>query len=245
MTSAQPKPHIETHSDLESQPGIPNRPFPLKHVVGSLLAVAAAFIAAALLLPKPANAKDAIGLDAAQQAQVVKIQDYLNAISTMRTRFLQVTSQGQFAQGEFLLERPGRMRIDYDPPVPVLIVSNGLIVMYKDEELDQLSHVPLKTIPASMFIGENVDFFADDLLITDYERAKGAVRVTLQRAADPMDGSLTLVFESEPLALRKWSVLDAQGITTTISLLGPEFGVAFDEQLFRIENRLMGQDKDR
>lgn len=234
-------------SNIDTEPelaGIPNRPFPLRAVVGGLLAVAIAFVAAALLLPKSASAKDAIGLESAQKTKVTQIQDYLNAISTMRARFLQVTSQGAFAQGEFLLERPGRMRIDYDPPIPVLIVSDGTMVMYKDEELDQLSYVPLSTLPASMFIGENVDFFAEDLLITDYENAAGAVRLTLQRAEDPMEGSLTLVFEDKPLALKKWSVLDAQGVTTTVSLLGPAFGETLDSALFKVENRLLKRERD-
>lgn len=217
---------------------IPNRAFPLKRVVGGLLILAFTVIASALLLPKSASAKDAIGLDSAQKKQVIKIQDYLNAISTLRARFMQVTTQGSFAQGEFLLSRPGRMRIDYDEPVPVLIISDGTIVMYKDEELDQLSYVPLSTLPASMFIGDRVDFFGDDLMITDYENAKGAVRITLQRNEDPLEGSLTLVFEARPLMLKKWSVVDAQGITTTVSLLGPEFGETLDEALFKVENRM-------
>ena len=224
--------------------GIPNRPFPLKRVVGTLLAIAIAFGAAALILPKPAQAKDAIGLAGADKDQIVKVQDYLNAISTLRARFMQLTSQGGFAQGEFLLSRPGRMRIDYDPPVPVLIVSNGTLVMFKDNELDQLSFVPLDTLPASMFIGENVNFFGEDLLITDYEDKAGALRITLQRADDPMEGSLTLIFATQPLALKKWSVLDAQGVTTTVSLLGPVFGEPLDDQLFKVESRILPRKRD-
>jgi len=213
-------------------------------VVGALLSVAIAFGAAALLLPKHANAKDAIGLQQTQLSQIEKVQEYLNAISTLRARFMQVTSQGNFAQGEFMLSRPGRMRIDYDPPVPVLIVSDGTLVMYKDEELDQLSYVPLSSLPASMFIGETVDFFADDLLITDYEHDKGALRLTLQRSEDPMEGSLTLVFSTAPLALKKWAVNDAQGITTTVSLLGPAFGETLDETFFKVEHRILKRRRD-
>lgn len=217
--------------------GIPNTPFPLKRVMMVLLAVAAACAASALMLPKSAAAKDAIGLSPAQTKNVKRVQTYLNAISTLRAQFLQVTSQGQYAQGEFMMARPGRMRIDYDPPTPVLIVSDGTFVMYKDEELDQLSFVPLSAVPASMFIGEKVDFFSDDLLITDYTNAAGVIRVTLQRSEDPAEGSLTLVLAAQPLALKKWSVVDAQGIGTTVSLLGPEFGVSLKDSLFKVENR--------
>lgn len=217
--------------------GIPNTAFPLKRVVAVLLAVAALFAVSALFMPKSAAAKDAIGLDAAQTKQVVRAQKYLNAISTMRAKFLQVTSQGQYAQGEFLMSRPGRMRIDYDPPTPVLIVSDGTFVMYKDEELDQRSYVPLMSMPASIFIGGTVDFFGDDLLITDFEDAAGVLRVTVQRSDDPAEGSLTLVLASQPMALKKWVVVDAQGISTTVSLMGPEFGVPLSEALFKVENR--------
>ncbi|HEY9078568.1 outer membrane lipoprotein carrier protein LolA [Magnetovibrio sp.] len=240
--SAQPK--ASPHDTKPEIPGIPNRPFPLKRVVGALLAVAVAFAAAALVLPKSANAKDAIGLNDSQIDSVEQVQTYLNAISTLRARFMQVTNQGNFAQGEFMLSRPGRMRIDYDPPVPVLIVSDGNLVMYKDEELDQISYVPLSTLPASMFIGETVNFFGDDLLITNFEHEKGALRLTLQRSEDPMEGSLTLVFATAPLALKKWSVVDAQGITTTVSLLGPTFGEALNEELFKVENRILPRKQD-
>ena len=225
-------------------PGViahPNRPFPLKRVIAGLLGVALAFAAAAVLLPKTAEAKDTVGLDADAKQQVQKIEDYLNAISTLRSRFMQVTDQGHYAQGEFFMARPGRMRIDYDPPNPVLIVSDGTWIMYKDEELDQLSHLPFSEMPAAMFVGDNIDFFGQDLLITGFEHEAGVVRVRLQRADDPMEGSLTLVFEARPLQLKKWSVVDAQGMTTTVSLLGPEFGPKLQDNLFEIEQRLMGR----
>ena len=217
-------------------PGLTNRPFPLKRVVSILLVIAAAVAASAVFLPKSAHAKDAMGMDANDTAKVKRLEDYLNAISTMSSRFMQVTDQGQFAQGEFLMARPGKMRIDYDPPMPVLIVSDGTWVMYKDEELDQISHIPLGQVPASMFIGAKVDFFDDELLITNFEDEAGVQRLTLQRSDDPAEGSLTLVFEAKPLQLRKWSVIDAQGVTTTVSLLGPRFGDTIAGDLFKVEN---------
>ncbi len=219
--------------------GIPNTAFPLKRVVSVLLAVAALFAASAIFMPNSATAKDAIGLGEVETKQVVRVQKYLNAISTMRAKFLQITSQGQYAQGEFLMSRPGRMRIDCDLPTPVWIVSIGTIVMYKDEELDQRSYVPLGSMPASIFIGNTVDFFSDDLLITDYENSAGVIRITVQRSDDPAEGSLTLVLTAQPLALKKWVVVDAQNISTTVSLMGPEFGVPLNESLFKVENQPM------
>jgi len=245
MSAKLPNTPSKAPSNTEADvPGIPNRPFPLKRIVAGLLIVAAAFAALAVGLPKTADAKDAIGLSDTQAKQVQRIEAYLNAISTLSSRFMQVTSMGQFAQGDFLMARPGRMRIDYDEPTPVVIVSDGTWVMYKDTELDQISHMLLSQVPASMFIGETVDFFGDDLLITDFESAAGVQRLTLQRADDPMEGSLTLVFEAKPLQLKKWAVTDAQGVTTTVSLLGPQFGVPVDKSLFKVETQSMKRQSD-
>lgn len=237
MSAKHPK--SQPLNEQPAIPGIPNRPFPLKRVIGGLVLIALAFAAAALTLPRSAQAKDAIGLSAADRKQVQRIETYLNAISTMTSRFMQVTDKGHFAQGEFLMARPGRMRIVYDPPVPVLIVSDGTWVMYKDEELDQISHIPLTQLPASMFIGARVDLFGDELLITDFENEAGVQRLTLQRADDPMEGALTLVFEAKPIQLKKWTVVDAQGTTTTVSLLGPKFGDALSAELFKVEQQLL------
>ena len=114
-----------------------NRPFPLNRVMTVLLSIAMGFIIAAFVWPRSAEAKDIIGLNDQQRVQVQKVQIYLNAIATLKSRFMQITSLGNFAQGEFLMKRPGRMRIEYDKPSPISIVSNGTWVLYKDKELDQ------------------------------------------------------------------------------------------------------------
>ena len=239
MSVKHPKP--QSPNATPATAGIPNHPFPLKRIVGGLLVAAAVTAMMAVMLPKAANAKDAMGLSPTETTQVQRIEDYLNAISTLSSRFMQITDRGHFAQGEFMMARPGRMRIDYDPPMPVLIVSDGSWVMYKDEELDQISHIPLSQLPASMFIGAVVDFFGDDLLITDFEDEAGVLRLTLQRSEDPMEGALTLAFEAKPLQLKKWSVVDAQGITTIVSLLGPQFGEKLADSLFKVENKILAR----
>ena len=50
--------------------------------------------------------------------------------------------------------------------------------------------------------------------------------------ASPDDGSLTLVFADNPLALRQWSVVDAQRQETRVSLFDIETGGSFDQSLF-------------
>ena len=104
-----------------------------------LLAMPGAGTAAA---PEPAP------LSAGEQALVGRIEAYFNGVRTMRARFLQSASTGQVAEGTVALQRPGRMRIEYDPPVPVLIVADGTWLIYHDRGLNQISYLPLGSTPA-------------------------------------------------------------------------------------------------
>ena len=68
--------------------------------------------------------------------------------------------------------------------------------------------------------------------MTGLVKGKGTVRLTIERSEAPEDGSLTLVFEDNPLTLRQWSVRDAQGGETHVSLVAPEFGAAINDEAF-------------
>lgn len=200
------------------------------------------FILVALALPAVLHAAPGIARAAAKvesvrlapgdAADVKRIEDYLNAIRTMRSRFFQVAPSGAQAEGEILLSRPGKLRIAYDPPVPILIIANGPTVGYYDREVKQAQYLGTDLTPAGVLIREKIRFSGDDLALTRFERGPGALRLTLARADDPGAGSIALVFSDTPLTLRKWHIHDAQGQTTEVALLGPQFGVEIAPKLF-------------
>ncbi len=183
-------------------------------------------------------------LTPADAADVKRVEEYLNAIRTMRSRFFQVAPSGAQAEGEILLARPGRLRIAYDPPTPILIVANGPTVGYYDREIKQAQYLGSDMTPAGVLTREKIILAGGDLAVTRFERGQGALRLTLARADDPGAGSIALVFSETPLTLRKWYIHDAQGQTTEIALLGPQFGVEIAPKLFlfdeMVENRPSG-----
>lgn len=190
------------------------------------IALAAASGHAAPTPPKPA------ALSEQDRADIARIEDYLNGITTLQSRFLQVSQAGGYAEGELLLSRPGRLKLEYAPPVPVLIVVNGRFVTYYDKQLKQVQHVPTEQTPASILVRDTISLAPGDLTVTEFERGPGTLRVTVVRTADPGMGSMALVFADRPLALKKWTVTDAQGQVTDVSLLGPRFGVTLDPRAF-------------
>ncbi|MPZ09031.1 MAG: outer membrane lipoprotein carrier protein LolA [Kiloniellaceae bacterium] len=168
-------------------------------------------------------------------AAINRIERYLNDIKTMRGRFVQVSSNGAYAEGDVYLDRPGRMRFEYDPPTPVLIIANGLSLLYYDKELKEATFLPLWETPLWFLIRKEVRF-DDNVDIVGIEEALGTLRITLRDPDSPDGGEVTLVFSDEPLALRKWELIDPQGIQTQVSLVNLVFGVEVDPELFKSGN---------
>lgn len=189
----------------------------------------AAVLLATLLALLPAGAAaDAVPaeLTEADRADLARIEAYLNDLTTMESRFLQFSPDG-VAEGRIMLDRPGRLRIEYAPPVPVLMVASSLLLMYHDTELKQTTFLPVSETPAALLIDEEIRL-SGDVTVTAFERAPKAFRITLVETDAPDTGSVTLMFEDAPLRLAKWRVIDAQGTAIDVALLEPRFGVAFE-----------------
>ncbi len=189
------------------------------------------------ILVTPAEAIIARTLKLSQQdvADLVRIEQHLNTNRTVRARILQVASDGSYAEGMLQIQRPGRMRLEYDPPNPTMIIADGINLIYIDRELDHATAVLLRFTAAELILRENLSLSSEDVLVTGFSRSPGVIRISLIRAKDPLEGRIILVFSNKPLELRKWEVIDSQGIKTTVSLLGPEFGVKLDPDLFEFQ----------
>ncbi|MDB5371133.1 MAG: lipoprotein carrier protein [Roseomonas sp.] len=179
-----------------------------------------------VLLPRPALAQ--AGGD---RATLARIEAYLNGLTTLRARFLQVSQNGGAAQGTAMIWRPGRMRFEYDPPEPLLLVASDGQFLYYDKELRQPSIVPVSSTPLGFLLRPQIRF-GGDLEVTGLERTGGLLRVGMHRREAPSEGSLTLVFAEDPMELRQWAVVDARGHQTRVTLTEIETGVRFDRLIF-------------
>jgi outer membrane lipoprotein-sorting protein len=178
-------------------------------------------------------------LDSADQADVTRVEAYLNAIQTLQSRFLQISGNGGTAEGSFYLSRPGRLRLDYDPPVPILLVTSGSFLVHYDKELKAVTYLPIDSTPAGLLVRERIEL-AGDVTVTGVNRGPGALRVSVVQTKDANAGKLTLTFSERPFALSNWEVVDAQGLQTRVTLVEPRVGVAIDPALFRFSDPNIG-----
>ena len=178
----------------------------------------------------------AAALPAATHAgDIARIEDYLNDLTTLKADFVQINPDGGTVTGELYYQRPDKMRLDYDPPSDILIVSDGWWVIYYDRQLEQVSHLSIGSTPLGFLLSDEIRL-SGDVTVTDVERSAGELHVTLVQTDEPNQGSIQLSFAEDPLELRRWTVLDAQGQATHVVLERPETGLSLDRELFRFRN---------
>jgi len=189
------------------------------------------------LLAGPAAA-DAVpaNLTAEDQADIARIQDYLNGITTMQARFQQYSAKGGIAFGTIYLKRPGFIRIEYEPPSPMLIVSDSVSLHYYDPDLDQINRVPVSSSPIWFLLKENVHL-GGDVTVTEFQRAPNAFAITIRQTDDEDEGAVMLELGDRPLELRQWTVMDAKNQEVRVGLFNAQFGMDLDQQLFRVPRK--------
>lgn len=190
-------------------------------------------LAAGLLIAAPAGAAERLP-GARDKADIARVEAYLNNIRTLRADFIQTASSGGFAEGRFYLRRPGRLRFDYSPAGTLQMFADGFWLIYVDHELEQITHIPLSDTPAGVLIDDDVKL-SGKFRVTRIERGPAILRVHLVRSEEADAGTLVLMLSDRPLALRQWTVIDAKGIATRVTLVNPEFNVAIDDRVFVFE----------
>ncbi len=173
-------------------------------------------------------------------ADLKRIEAYINTLQSIKARVLQLNPDGSDISGSLAIQRPGKLRLDYDAPAKSFIIADGQFVHYWDDTLQQTTSVPQSDSPAALILRAQVDFTASSkngMTVTDIARNPGEIEVTMIKTDDPGSGKLTLVFEdtktSGALRLRQWRVRDNQGGTTRVTLQSLETGVPFDRDLFQ------------
>lgn len=177
------------------------------------------------------TATAAIKLSDRDKADIAKIEHYINSITTLKAKFLQVAPNGVTNEGMIYLSRPGKLRVEYAPPSPILIVGTGHWLIYHDSDLEQTSYESLSDNLAGVLVAENVKF-SGKITVTGLTRSRGVIRIIMVMTEDPGAGSLTLTLATTPMKLRQWSVTDPNGQITQVALFNHSFGIKLDKKLF-------------
>jgi outer membrane lipoprotein-sorting protein len=176
---------------------------------------------------------NSIKFSAEKKSALQRIEIYLNEMKTLRAEFLQVSSNGAVATGKLLMQRPGKIRFEYDPPSPIMLISDGYFLRYIDKDLEQVTHIWLEDTPIGFLLDDNLKL-SGGITVTKFKKNANLLTITLAKSKKPERGTVSIIFSDKPLALEKWVIKDAQGITTTITLNNRERPLKIDPRLFEL-----------
>ena len=166
---------------------------------------------------------------------VHKYEQYLNGIKTLSGDFTQVNSKGHSITGKIEMSRPGKMRLTYNPPSNLLIIANGKWLITIDRKADEVDYVSLENTPAAFILQPYIQF-KGDVEVTTFIPKGETTEISLVRKEEPDAGYLTLVFKENPIALKEWSIIDAQGVETRVILSNTRSNINLAPELFMIKN---------
>lgn len=202
--------------------------------LGSMGSIAAhAQQAAQMSVPGQDAAPQAAPLSKEDRVWLARIEQSLNKVTTFKARMQQLDADNKRTTGTVWMQRPGQMRLAYDAPTPLLLVANEGKVVFRDNQLDQTTVIPMDRTPLGLLLRQKVSL-SGDVTVTGFTRENGMLEVSLVKTSSPGDGSLTLVFYQTPLALRSWSVVDAQGRETRVTLFDVHDGVSIPAETFTL-----------
>ncbi len=164
--------------------------------------------------------------------ELAAIESYLDGLRRFEARFLQIGPDGEESFGTLYVKRPGRLRIDYDPPSKVRLIATDWRLIFYDGSIKQVNTIPLSQTPLAFLLEERIRF-AEEIQVAALERWAGELWVTVVRRDEPQAGRVTLRFRESPLRLSGWLVEDPQGRLTEVRILTLETDVTLAAELFR------------
>lgn len=169
--------------------------------------------------------------EAVSPEDIKRAESWLQDLGTAQARFIQTTPDGAQLVGTFYLNRPGRLRFEYDPPIEDFIVADGVFIYFYDGELGEQTNAPIGATLADFFLRR--DFaLSGDLKVEEARRAGGFLQIKVVQTDEPEAGSLTFAFTEKPFQLKKWRVIDPQGSITEVELFYLKTGLDLDSDLF-------------
>jgi len=172
--------------------------------------------------------------DAKQRALLDRISNYLSSVQTMVGKFVQVGPDGGRTEGTFYMQKPGRVRFEYNPPSPIDIIADGSSVVVRDRKLATQDLYPLSQTPLRYLLAERISLLRDTDVVSVSADDSFATVVIEQKQLFVGTDRLMIMFDAKDLTLKQWTVTDPQGFDTTVAVYNLDSTKKPDPNLFVI-----------
>ncbi|MBW8446568.1 MAG: outer membrane lipoprotein carrier protein LolA [Arenimonas sp.] len=212
-----------TEHNIERLAGLPASTTRRRFVAGTAAGLALA------ALPHQA------ALAAADPAAAQKIADHFSSVKTMMGEFVQFGPRGEQTGGKFFIQRPGKLRFNYEKPSPMRVIADGKNVVIGNMKLKTWDLYPLSKTPLSLLLSEKIDL--GNKMVRDVKQEADLTTIVLGDKTIFGDSTITLMFDPKTFDLRQWTITDVQAKDTSVMIFNVQNGVQLDPSVFEIPYR--------
>ena len=171
----------------------------------------------------------------AQPSVIRRVQEHLRGVHTMTADFVQTDRKGKSVTGKVFLKQPGKIRFQYEPGVPILVVGDGRVLNFIDYQVRQVSKYPIGGSPLDILLDPKRDLSRIAKVVPS--ASPDVITILARDPRRPQFGSITLAFTQDSAApgglmLEGWVALDAQNNRTTVRLSNQKLNIPVAETVF-------------
>ncbi|WP_246272700.1 outer membrane lipoprotein carrier protein LolA [Phyllobacterium pellucidum] len=191
--------------------------------------VGTACVAGVVAIATPELAQAAPGgVSAAQE-----IANKFSGVKTLTGSFVQFGPRGDQTEGTFYIERPGKIRFNYNKPSPIRVISDGQSVVINNRKLDTWDLYPLSKTPLKLLLSDSIDLSGGK--VKSVKEEPDMTTIVLGDKSIFGNSTITMMFDPKTSDLRQWTITDAQGLDTTVMITNVRTGVRFADDMFKID----------
>lgn len=183
----------------------------------------------------PSFSQPGTTFDANQRALIDRVNVYLMSVQTLVGDFVQIGPDGRRSEGKIYLQKPGRVRFEYNPPSPIELVSDGNSLVVRDRKLETQDLYPLSQTPLRFLLADRIDLLKETNVVS--VSADDTFVSLLIEEKQTLGGShkVLLMFSVKDMQLKQWTITDPQGFDTTVALANLDPTRKLDPAMFRID----------
>jgi len=193
-------------------------------------------LAAAIAL----SATPLIALQAPAQAQATdaaqRIADHFSSVRSMSGEFVQFGPRGEQTGGKFFLERPGKIRFNYEAPSNFKVISDGQSVVILNSKMRTSDLYPLSKTPLKLLLDDRIDLSGNKVKSVTEEDDLTTIKLSDKQVFG--NSTITMMFDPKSYDLRQWTITDTQGKDTTVMVFNVKVGGSFPADTFKIDYKL-------
>lgn len=161
------------------------------------------------------------------------IADHFSSVKSMSGDFVLSGPRAERTKGKFFLQRPGKIRFNYAGQSGVSVIADGKSLVVYNKKLKTSRLYALSKTPLKLLLDNQVNFSGNRLKSIRDDGAQVIIRLADKSAFG--NSNITMVFDRESLDLRRWTLTDERGLTSTVTISNVKQGVRAPAGTFTID----------